>query len=46
MIEQSQQVLLASIKASLFDVEPSYPENTDWDAVIKEAKSLGISFGD
>lgn len=42
MIEQSQQVLLASIKASLFDVEPSYPENTDWDAVIKEAKSQAV----
>ena len=38
MIDKSQEVLLEAIKASLFENVPSYPDDTDWEAVIKEAK--------
>lgn len=42
MIDRSQQVLLEAIKASLFNVKPIYPDDTDWDAVIKEAKAQAV----
>lgn len=42
MIEQSQQVLLEAIKASLFGNAFSYPADTDWDAVMKEARSQTV----
>ena len=42
MTDQSQQVLLEAIKASLFGSTFSYPDNTDWDAVINEAKSQTV----
>lgn len=42
MIVQSQQVLLEAIKASLFGIAPLYPEDTDWEDVIKEAKSQAV----
>lgn len=42
MIEQSQQVLLNAIKVSLFDLPLSYPDDTDWDAVIREAKAQAV----
>ena len=42
MAEPSQQVLLEAIKASLFGSTFSYPDDTDWDAVIKEAKSQAV----
>ncbi len=40
--EPSQQVLLDAVKASLFGSAFSYPDDTDWDAVIKEAKSQAV----
>lgn len=43
MIEQSQQMLLEAIKAALFQITPSYSNNTDWEAVISEAKSQGVA---
>lgn len=42
MIEQSQQVLIEAIKASLFGSAFTYPADTDWGAVIKEAKSQTV----
>lgn len=42
MIERSQQVLLEALKASLFDVSFSYPDDTDWEAVTKEAKAQAV----
>ncbi|WP_024855841.1 nucleotidyltransferase domain-containing protein [Ruminococcus albus] len=41
----TQVALLEAIKASLFDIEPNFPADTDWDEVVKEAKAqtvLGI----
>lgn len=42
MIERPQQVLLDAIKVSLFDTPFSYSDDTDWAAVIKEAKSQAV----
>lgn len=42
MIEQSQQVLLAALRASLTEASFSYPDDIDWDSVIKEAKSQAV----
>ena len=42
MTETSQHVLLEAIKASLFGSTFSYPDDTDWDAVIKEAESQTV----
>lgn len=38
MISESQQVLLETLKASLFGANPSYPRSVRWDEVIEEAK--------
>ena len=41
----TQVALLEAIKASLFNIEPNFPADTDWDEVVKEAKAqtvLGI----
>ena len=43
MAVQSQQVLLEALRASLFGTPFSYPEDTDWSDVIKEAKSQTVS---
>lgn len=42
MIERSQQVLLDALKASLFEIPFLYPDDMDWDDVIKEAKSQTV----
>ena len=42
MTEPAQQVLLGAIKASLFGTAFSYPDDTDWDAVIKEATAQTV----
>ena len=45
MLNSNHIALLEAIKASLFDTEPNYPADTDWDEVVKEAKAqtvLGI----
>lgn len=38
----TQIALLEALKASLFDTEPNYPYDTDWDEVVKEAKAQTI----
>ena len=42
MINTNQQALLELLKASLFDTEPSFPEEVDWDAVLQEAKDQTV----
>lgn len=42
MINGNQQTLLELLKASLFDIEPSFPEKVDWDAVLQEAKDQTV----
>lgn len=37
-----QIALLEVIKSSLFKTTPTYPDNTDWSEVIKEAKSQAV----
>lgn len=39
----NQQALLELIKATLFTGEPSFPENTDWNAVMKEAENQAVT---
>lgn len=41
-LHTTQIALLEALKASLFDIEPNYPEDTDWSDVIKEAKSQAV----
>ena len=43
MIDQNQQALLELLKASLFGAEPSFPEDVDWDAVLKEAQDQTVT---
>lgn len=43
MIHQNQQALLELLKASLFGIEPSFPEEVDWDAVLKEAQDQTVA---
>ena len=42
MISPSQHVLLEAIKASLFGGEPDYPEDTNWEEVVAEAKTQTV----
>lgn len=42
MINVNQQALLELLKASLFGIEPSFPEDVDWDAVLKEAQDQTV----
>lgn len=42
MITKSQKVLLMAIRAALFGTKPSYPADTDWDEVVKEAKAQAV----
>lgn len=42
MISKAQSVLLEAIKASLFDVEPKYPSDANWDEVKFEAKAQTV----
>lgn len=43
MINTNQYALLELLKASLFSYSPAFPYNTDWDAVLKEAKDQGVA---
>ena len=43
MINVNQQALLELLKASLFGVEPSFPDGADWEAVLKEAKDQTVA---
>lgn len=42
MISQTQLVLLNAIRGSLFDEEPLYPLDTDWNEVVLEAKAQTV----
>lgn len=42
MINMNQQALLELLKASLFGIEPHFPEGVDWDAVLQEAKDQTV----
>ncbi len=42
MIDQAQRTLLDLIKASLSDTKPVLPENTDWNAVLTEARQQTV----
>lgn len=42
MINTNQQALLEMLKASLFGKVPNYPEDVDWDAVLREAKDQTV----
>jgi hypothetical protein len=37
-LNTTQIALLEALKASLFGIEPNYPEDTDWAEVVNEAK--------
>lgn len=39
---QAEQVLLSLIRKSLFDSKESFPSDTDWDAVLREAKQQTV----
>ena len=42
MLTKSQQLLLETIKASLFDLLPHYPSEIDWDAIVAEANAQTV----
>ena len=42
MINVNQQALLELLKASLFGIEPQFPEGVDWDTVLQEAKDQTV----
>ena len=42
MINVNQQALLELLKASLFGTEPSFPIDTDWNAVLQEAEDQTV----
>lgn len=42
MISKSQFILLEALKASLFGVNPNYPDDVNWDEVVFEAKTQAI----
>lgn len=42
MINVNQQALLELLKASLFGIEPRFPDCVDWDAVLQEAKDQTV----
>lgn len=42
MTEKAQKLLLEVLKASLFDITPSFPDDTDWNAVVEEAKAQTV----
>ena len=47
-MNQAEQVLLQAIQKSLWNIDITFPEDTDWNAVLKEAEDqavLGIVIG-
>ena len=42
MINVNQQALLELLKASLFGTDPSFPIDTDWNAVLQEAEDQTV----
>ena len=47
-MNQTEQVLLQAIQKSLWNIDITFPEDTDWNAVLKEAEDqavLGIVIG-
>ena len=48
VMNQTEQILLQAIQKSLWNTDITFPEDTDWNAVIKEAEDqtvLGIVIG-
>ena len=41
-MKKSQKILLKALRAALFGGKATYPEDTDWDAVVKEAKEQTV----
>ena len=41
-MNQSEQILLAAIQGALFGIEAHYPEDADWDAVVKAAREQAV----
>ena len=41
-LNTTQNALLEAIKTSLFDYAPKYPDDTDWNEVVKEAKAQTV----
>lgn len=47
-MNQTEQILLQAIQKSLWNTDITFPENTDWNAVLKEAEDqaiLGVVIG-
>ena len=42
MLEYNQVALLELLKASLFEIEPEFPKNVDWNGVLSEAKTQTV----
>ena len=42
MLDKNWVALLELLKASLFEIEPEFPENVDWDRVLLEAKAQTV----
>ena len=42
MLDNNQLALLESLKASLFEFEPVFPDHADWNAVLAEAKTQTV----
>ena len=41
-MNQTEQVLLQAIQKSLWNKDITFPEDTDWDAVLKEAAQQAV----
>lgn len=42
VLNTTQIALLEAIKASLFDYSPNYPDDVNWNEVVKEAKAQTV----
>ncbi|MBR4761656.1 MAG: hypothetical protein IK086_03375 [Clostridia bacterium] len=43
MINSNQTALLELLKSSLFNIEPRFPDDTDWEAVQNEAAAQTVA---
>ena len=41
-MNQSEQVLLQAIQKSLWNIDITFPEDTDWNAVLQEAEKQAV----
>lgn len=42
MLDKNQTALLELLKASLFGIEPEFPDNVEWEAILAEAKAQTV----